>query len=99
MFPDRTAVEDGNRQLTYAKLNERSDRLANALRDWGSVPGKSTVAVLSENRGETVTSAYACAKLGCLLATLNWRLEREELIHCADLVTADVLFISERFIK
>lgn len=98
MFPDRTAVDDGTRQLTYAELDERSDRLANALRDQGYVPGESTVAVLSENRGETVTLAYACAKLGCLLATLNWRLEREELVHCADLVTADVLFVSERFI-
>ena len=97
MYPDRLAVDDGSLQLTYAELDERSDRLANALRDRGYVPGESTVAVLSENRGETVTLAYACAKLGCLLATLNWRLEREELVHCADLVTADVLFVSGRF--
>jgi fatty-acyl-CoA synthase len=97
MYPDRTAVDDGNRQLTYAELDDRSDRLANALRGRGYTPGESTVAVLSENRGETVTLAYACAKLGCLLATLNWRLEREELVHCADLATADILFVSERF--
>lgn len=97
MNPDRLAVDDGSVTLTYAELDERSDRLANALRDRGYVPGESTVAVLSENRGETVTLAYACAKLGCLLATLNWRLEREELVHCADLVTADVLFVSDRF--
>ncbi|WP_255197604.1 class I adenylate-forming enzyme family protein [Halorarius litoreus] len=97
MYPDRLAVDDGSTALTYAELDARSDRLANALRDRGYVPGESTVAVLSENRGETVTLAYACAKLGCLLATLNWRLEREELVHCADLVTADVLFVSERF--
>ena len=97
MHPDRVAVDDGSLALTYAELDERSDRLANALRDRGAVPGESTVAVLSENRGETVVLAYACAKLGCLLATLNWRLEREELVHCADLVTPDVLFVSERF--
>src|SRR6056297_1957909 len=81
MHPDRVAVDDGTLALTYAELDERSDRLANALRDRGAVPGESTVAVLSENRGETVVLAYACAKLGCLLATLNWRLEREELVH------------------
>lgn len=97
MYPDRLAVDDGSVALTYAELDERSDRLANALRARGYVPGESTVAVLSENRGETVTLAYACAKLGYLLATLNWRLEREELVHCADLVTADVLFVSDRF--
>lgn len=97
MYPDRTAVDDGSVVLTYAELDERSDRLANALRHRGYVPGESTVAVLSENRSETVILAYACAKLGCLLATLNWRLEREELVHCADLVTADAVFVSERF--
>jgi acyl-CoA synthetase (AMP-forming)/AMP-acid ligase II len=97
MHPDRLAVDDGSVALTYAELDERSDRLANALRARGYVPGESTVAVLSENRAETVTLAYACAKLGTLLATLNWRLEREELVHCADLATADVLFVSDRF--
>jgi fatty-acyl-CoA synthase len=97
MHPDRVAVDDGSLELTYAELDERSDRLANALRERGCVPEETTVAVLSENRGETVVLAYACAKLGCLLATLNWRLEREELVHCADLVTADVLFCSGRF--
>jgi fatty-acyl-CoA synthase len=97
MRPDRVALSEPGRKLTYAELDERSDRLANALCDREYVPGESTVAVLSENRGETVTLAYACAKLGCLLATLNWRLEREELVHCADLVTADVLVVSGRF--
>ena len=98
MHPDRVAVSESDEKLTYAELDARSDRLANALCDRGYVPGESTVAVLSENRGETVTLAYACAKLGCLLATLNWRLEREELVHCADLVTSDVLVVSGRFI-
>jgi acyl-CoA synthetase (AMP-forming)/AMP-acid ligase II len=97
MYPDRVAVSEPEQELTYAELDRRSDRLANALCNRGCVPLESTVAVLSENRGETVTLAYACAKLGCLLATLNWRLEREELIHCADLVDVDVLVVSERF--
>lgn len=97
MHPDRTAVSQPGLELTYRELDERSDRLANALLDRGCEPRESTVAVLSENRGETVVLAYACAKIGCLLATLNWRLERDELVHCADLVTADVLFVSGRY--
>jgi len=97
MHPGRTAVSQPGLALTYRELDERSDALANALLDRGCEPGESTVAVLSENRGETVTLAYACAKIGCLLATLNWRLEREELVHCADLVTPDVLVVSGRY--
>ncbi|MEF8814830.1 MAG: class I adenylate-forming enzyme family protein [Halovenus sp.] len=97
MHPDRTAVSQPGLELTYRELDERSDQVANALLDRGCEPRESTVAVLSENRGETVTLAYACAKIGCLLATLNWRLERDELVHCADLVTPDVLFVSGRY--
>jgi len=97
MHPDRVAVSQPGYELTYRELDERSDQLANALYHRGCEPGESTIAVLSENRGETVTLAYACAKLGCLLATLNWRLERQELVHCAELVTPDILFVSGRF--
>jgi fatty-acyl-CoA synthase len=98
MHPNRVAVSGIDGDLTYAELDERSDRLANSLRARGCEPGESTVAVLSENRAETVTLAYACAKIGCLLATLNWRLEREELVHCFNLVSADFLVVSGRFV-
>jgi len=98
MHADRVAVSEPGLELTYAELNERSDRLANALRERGHAPNDSTIAVLSENRGETVTLAFACAKLGCLLAALNWRLEREELVYCAELPDPDTLVVSSRFI-
>lgn len=98
MHPNRVAVSGIDGDLTYAELDERSDRLANSLRSRGCEPGESTVAVLSENRAETVTLAYACAKIGCLLATLNWRLEQEELVHCFNLVSADFLVVSGRFV-
>jgi fatty-acyl-CoA synthase len=97
MHANRVAVSEPGLELTYAELDERSDRLGNALRERGHALNDSTIAVLSENRGETVTLAFACAKLGCLLATLNWRLEREELIHCAELPDPDTLVVSSRF--
>lgn len=97
MYPDRVAVSEPARTLTYRELDERSNRLANGLRERGVKPETSTVAVLSENRGETVVLAYACAKLGCLLGTLNWRLERQELVHCSNLITPDILVASGRF--
>jgi acyl-CoA synthetase (AMP-forming)/AMP-acid ligase II len=95
--PDAVAVSEPGFELTYAELDDRSDRLADALLARGVEPNESTVAVLSENRGETVTLAFACAKLGCLLATLNWRLEREELVHCAELASPELLVVSGRF--
>jgi len=97
MYADRTAVSEPGRAVTYAELDARVNSLANALLDRGYEPGEATVAVLSENRGEMVEVMYAGAKLGCLVPALNWRLERTELVHCFDLVDADVLITSERY--
>ncbi|WP_254810978.1 class I adenylate-forming enzyme family protein [Natronosalvus amylolyticus] len=99
MYPDRRAVVDLERDRTvrYATLDERVDKLASGLLEHGLEPNESTVAVLAENRGETVEVAHACARTGTLIATLNWRLEREELVHCIDLADPDFLVVSDRF--
>lgn len=97
MYPERVAVSEPDRELTYAELDARTDRLANGLVSAGYEPNESTIAVLSENRGETVELLFACAKIGVLVPTLNWRLEREEFVHCVDLTEPDGLVVSERF--
>lgn len=97
MYPERVAVSEPDRELSYAELDARTDRLANGLISAGYEPNESTIAVLSENRGETVELLLACAKIGVLVPTLNWRLEREELVHCVDLADPDGLVVSERF--
>jgi len=97
MYEDRVAVSEPGREVTYAMLNDRVNALANALVDRGYEPGEASVAVLSENRGEMIEVMYAGSKIGCLIPVLNWRLEREELIHCVDLVEPDVLVTTERF--
>ena len=97
MYEDRVAVSEPGREVTYAMLNDRVNALANALVDRGYEPGEASVAVLSENRGEMIEAMYAGAKIGCLVPVLNWRLEREELVHCVDLVEPDVLVTTERF--
>ncbi|MFP9191436.1 class I adenylate-forming enzyme family protein [Natrialbaceae archaeon A-CW1-1] len=99
MHPDRPAVVElvRNRSITYAELDERVDRLGSALLELGLEPNDSRVAVIAENRGETVEVVHACARTGMLVTTVNWRLEREELVHCVALADADAVFVSERF--
>jgi fatty-acyl-CoA synthase len=97
MWPDRVALSEPDRELTYSELDERTDHLARGLVDAGYEPNESTVGVLSENRSETVELLLACAKLGMVVATLNWRLEREELVHCVDLVEPEGLVVSADF--
>jgi fatty-acyl-CoA synthase len=97
MAPDRVAIAAADTELTYGELDRRTNRLANGLLDAGYEPNESTIAILSENRAETLELLFACAKVGVLAATLNWRLEREELVHCVDLAEPDALVVSERF--
>lgn len=94
--PDAVALREPDREITYAELEKRVNRLSNALIDRGYEPEEATFAILSENRSEFVEVMYASAKLGCLIGAQNWRLERTELVHCIDTVDPDVVFVSDR---
>ena len=94
--PSRPALEDGDRLWTYAKLNDRVNRLADVMALRGVGRGD-RVAVLSENRLEYVEGMLAAAKLGILVACQNWRLADAELKHCLKLAGPKLVFVSERF--
>jgi acyl-CoA synthetase (AMP-forming)/AMP-acid ligase II len=94
--PEAIAVVDGARSYSYLSLNARANRLANALTAMGIVRGD-RIAILSENRAEYIEATYAAAKLGVILAALNWRLARNELSHCISLVAPKTMLVSERF--
>lgn len=70
--PNRVAVVDGDRSLTFAALHERSNRLAAGLLAAGLRPGD-PVAVLSANRMEYFEIATAMAKAGLPMVPLNAR--------------------------
>src|SRR5262245_57052821 len=70
-------VEAGLR-LTWAELNARANRIANALRALGVRPGE-RVALLLMNGPEMFESYTAVAKLGAIAVPLNWRLVPDEL--------------------
>lgn len=93
--PGALAIEQGGRAWTYGELLSRVDRLATGLRALGLAPGD-RLAVLSENRVEYTLLQLAAARIGALVACLNWRLADEELRHCVQLVEPRLLFASER---
>ena len=90
------AVEDGRVSWTYAAFNGRVNRLSHALAARGVGRGD-RVAVLSENRCEYVELEFACAKLGAIVAALNWRLAADELDYCVALAAPCMAFASPRF--
>ena len=91
----QTALEDGRVCWTYGELDGRVNRLANALAGEGVRRGD-RVAILSENRAEYVELEFACAKLGAMVAALNWRLAADELDHCLALAAPVVALVSPR---
>lgn len=74
--PQVTAVIDGERSLTYAQLDERSDRLAQRL--LVSLEPGDRVALLLGNRLEYPEVAAGIAKAGLVMVPLNPRMTAVE---------------------
>ena len=70
-------VTSGRRQ-TYVELNERCNRVANAMTDAGVEIGD-RVATLLMNGPEFVETFFGTAKVGGVIVALNWRLVADEL--------------------
>jgi long-chain acyl-CoA synthetase len=75
--PDAVALRHGERALTYAALDERSSRLAQALLASGVGAG-TRVAYLDRSSPEVVELLFAASKIGAVLVPLNWRLAPPE---------------------
>lgn len=76
---DSIAVEDGPRTLTFAELDRRSDRLANALLERN--PERRPVAILARNRLEYIEIDIALIKVGQPKVPINPRLTQDERLH------------------
>jgi acyl-CoA synthetase (AMP-forming)/AMP-acid ligase II len=87
-------VEDACR-WTYAELNARVNQLARALAGEGIRRGD-RIGVLSQNCAAYLEIELAAAKLGAMVAALNWRLAAPELAHCIRLAAPRVLMVAER---
>ncbi len=77
MYPDKTAVTDGERRYSYRQLGERSWRLANALRSAGLGKGD-RVATLLFNSAEMVEAHFGVPAAGGILVAVNHRLAGAE---------------------
>jgi O-succinylbenzoate-CoA ligase len=84
------------RRFTYAELDARCNRTANALAALGVQPGD-RVALLMMNGVEFMDTFFAIAKLGAVCVPLNWRLVPEELAFILKDSGATVLVYGQEF--
>ncbi|MEO8693615.1 MAG: AMP-binding protein [Acidimicrobiales bacterium] len=76
-FGDAVAVSDERTTLSFRAVDERSNRLANALLALSSEPS-GRVALLTPNRLESVELDFAIAKAGKVRVPVNTRLSTDE---------------------
>jgi 3-oxocholest-4-en-26-oate---CoA ligase len=77
-FADRTAVACGDRQVTYAELDERTNRLAHHLAGLGVGPGDH-VGLYARNSIEALETLIAACKLRASAVNINYRYVENEL--------------------
>jgi acyl-CoA synthetase (AMP-forming)/AMP-acid ligase II len=93
--PDAEAVVFEETRLTYGRLNERVNRLANGLRSLGLRQG-SHVALLLENCHQYLEAYYALSKAGMVAVPLNWRLSEKELAYIVSHSESAALVVDDR---
>ena len=81
--PDRLAVVDRRRRVTYRELEARANRLAHALQHAGVEPGDH-VGVFATNCVEWVESMLAVYKIRASVVNVNFRYVEEELRYLFD---------------
>ncbi len=84
-------------RLTFAELEERSNRLANVLLQLGVRPGDDKVVWCGQNSVGLVLMINAARKLGVTAVPLNYRLSDEEAAYVTDHSDASVVYVDAEF--
>jgi len=94
LFPDRVAVVEDDRTLTFQQLEEQANRLGHALLGLG-LEHQDVVGVVARNTIELLITYFACAKAGLICAPANLGLRPEEIGYCFKDARARVLIAED----
>ena len=78
VYPDKTAIVDGDRRITYREMARETTRLARALSESGIRPGD-RVAFLCPNIPEMLMAHFAVPLVRAVLVAVNTRLAPAEI--------------------
>nr|WP_246598157.1 acyl-CoA synthetase [Nocardia tengchongensis] len=95
-FGGRTAVIDELGELTFAELEDRSNRLANAWRERGLKP-REGVAVLARNHRGLLDAIFAAAKCGARIILLNTDFAAPQIRDVASREGTDLLVYDDEY--
>lgn len=95
--PDKVAIVFEGKRHTFSQLDERANRLGNALSNLGVQKGD-RVAMLQVNCNQCVEAYFAVAKLGAIYVPLNFRAKGNEFTYMLNSSEANTLLVGERYI-
>lgn len=96
-YPQKTAIVDGERSITYTQLNERVNRLANTLLGLGVKKGDK-VGILMHNCIEFIEAVFGVSKAGAVSVLMNYRSVGPELEYFINNSDTSALIVGEEFV-
>lgn len=89
-----TSIISGETRLTYARLYERSVRLADSLIQLGVTRGH-VVGIMAVNSHRYLELTYALSMVGAIIHTINYRLPQTDLLWTLSHARDEWLFLEE----
>ena len=97
IVPDRTAIDFGGQSVSFLDLQQRANRLANAMAERGVSKGD-RVAVMQVNCTQNIEAYFAAAQLDAIYVPINFRAKTEELQQMLAIAQPGIMFIGERYL-
>ncbi|OZI10771.1 AMP-dependent synthetase [Bacillaceae bacterium SAS-127] len=97
-FPEKLALIEGEKQLTYRELDEETNRFANYLLESGLQKGE-TVATICGNSWQFIVAIFGIQKAGLIWVPINPGISTDEKLYILTEVKAKLLIGDEEFLK
>ena len=97
IVPERDAIVFSGQRYSFELLQERVNRLANALSDLGVGPGD-RVAAMQTNCNHLIELYFAAAQLDAIYVPINFRAKEDELTTMLRIAEPSLLFLGERYL-
>jgi len=95
--PDKEAIVFEGNRYTFSQLNERVNRLANAMLGMGVQQGD-RIALIHVNCNQCIEAYFAIARIGGIYVPLNFRAKENELTYMLNTAEANTFFVGERYL-
>jgi acyl-CoA synthetase (AMP-forming)/AMP-acid ligase II len=97
IVPERTAIVFDGEHISFEMLQERVNRLANAMSELGVERGD-RVAAMQTNCHHLIELYFAAAQLDAIYVPINFRAKEDELATMLGIARPDLLFLGERYL-